>query len=126
MTNDLVTPTSKGLVAILILLGISAVGQSSLLLTLRSLCTCDTAPVWFSSYLANWSFSVFFSGSSPSALLSIPVGSLPGLLLFSVYIATLSKPIFLYGFRNRLYTDSTQIYLSLPELSHGLLTDFSA
>ena len=70
---------------------------------------------WISSYLESRSTFVRWKQvSSPAQLLEtgVPQGSALGPLLFSLYIAPLSKVILSFGINHHQYADDTQIYLA--------------
>lgn len=73
-----------------------------------------TALLWFKSYLSGRLFraSLRSDVSKPQRLESgVPQGSVPGPLLFSIYMTSLGSVIFKRGFFYHRYADYTQLHL---------------
>ena len=74
------------------------------------------ALAWFKSYLCGRHQKIKFDKSCSDSILlehGVPQGSVRGPLLFSLYTAHLNTIVSSYGLSHHLYTDDTQIYISL-------------
>ena len=120
VSNDLRRSSDNGYPSILIQLDCSAAFDTldipTLLKTLENFVGLgDSALSWFSSYLSNRSFQVQQSNDtseSTDTKHGVPQGSVPGPILYRVYIIPLLILLTRLGIKYHIYADDTQIYIS--------------
>ena len=132
VSNDILWAMDDGKVGVLVLLDLSAafdtVDHSLLIQRLqKEVGLTGTALSWFRSYLENRCQGVIIQGevsSEQQLCFGMPLGSVLGPRLFSVYMTPLSRIIRKHGLNYHFYADDSQLYIFVKPVQ--ILVDIAA